>query len=381
MPSTTSYRSGSDFRAYVRDAIAARENVAAKPPSPLVRLRRAFQRRIAGELAFCRDVGAAATARAGLRRVSQPGKQEPTFEMTEAEWTSELAREYRDDYLPVRPERDISAEAPEKSRGHADPAGAFLLRAGHALWRFVTFFRPLARLASAWSGPLAKLAVMGIALLAGADLLTQWRETSRFREAPAPAVSRGAWLDIARPYQLYDLPAPQLSHESHAYAAHRHATGGGREDTLTFGRFAAEKRPFLRLSVYRHGAEERVDAPFFVAMARRAAQLGLSVSDVRLEQGQPTQFGEMEQAPLTLSDSKGSRQNCRGFRLIRAEPGLTLDGLACAAGSETMSAPSLACLLDRLELLSAGSDKPLRDFFGAAEARNVQACAETGRRR
>lgn len=371
MPSTTSYRGGSDIRVYVQDAVAAREDAPAKPPSPLGRLSRALRRRIAGEL---------------LRSQPRPLAREPAVEMEAAEWAAEnwpadLEREYREDFLPARPERELAAEAPEENPGRASRAGVFFLRAGHALWLCAVFFRPLARLVSAWSGLLARLAVIGIALLAGADLLTQWRDTSGNRAAPTAAVARDAWIDIIRPYHLYELPAPLLAHESHVYAARRHATGGGREDTLTLGRFGAEKRPFFRLSVYRHGAEDPAEAPFFVEMARRAAPLGLSVSDVLLEQGRPTRFGEMETAALTLSDRSGSRANCRGFRLVRDQPGLTLAGLACAAESETMSAPDLACALNRLELLSAGSDRPLRDFFGAAEARNVRACDETGRRR
>ncbi len=382
MPSTSSYRSGTDFRVFVQDAMAARDAVPVVRPSLAARLRRFLRRRVTAELAFCRDVGAAAAER--LRPGSPPRRQEnsPKREMKEADWSAELAREYREEFLPPRPERRLAAQTPEETPGRA---GALFSRAGRALWLSVSLFRPLirplARMFFAGSGLFAKVAVAGIALLAGTDLLEQWRQTSQVHEQSAPAAARDAWIEIGRPYELYDLPARQLAHEKLAYSARRHATGGGREDTLTFGRFGTQARAFLRLSVYRHGAEMIMDAPFYVAMARSSAPLGLSVSNVRLEQAQPTRFGEMEQAALILADKSGSRTNCRGFRLVRDEPGLTLSGLACAAGEETMSAPDLACLVDRLDLLAAGSDRPLRDFFGAAAARNVQGCDETGRRR
>jgi hypothetical protein len=223
-----------------------------------------------------------------------------------------------------------------------------------------------------------KATAIGVTSLAIAGLLTQWRADSKVPAAPVPPAP--AWLDIARPFRLYEISAPQLAHEKLAYAARRHSTGGGREDLLTFGEFAARKW-FFRLSVYRHGEEKAADAPFFVEMARRAAPLGLSLDHVKLERSEKTRFGDLETAELTLSEKSLSRGNCRGFRLVRAEPGLTLAGLACAPGAEPLNAPDLACLVDHVDLLSAGGDRPLRDFFGAAQARGMHSCGEIGRRR
>jgi hypothetical protein len=223
-----------------------------------------------------------------------------------------------------------------------------------------------------------KAVAIGVTSLTVAGLLAQWRAVSPPPEAPpSPAP---VWLDISKPLRLYDLSAPQLAHEKFAYEARRHSTGGGREDLLTFGEFAGRKW-FLRLSVYRHGEEKTADAPFFVDMARRAAPLGLSLDHAKLERGEKTRFGDLETAELTLSEKSLSRENCRGFRLVRVSPGLTLAGLACAPGAEALSAPDLACLVDRLDLLIAGADRPLRDFFGAALAGGVRSCGEVARRR
>ncbi len=212
--------------------------------------------------------------------------------------------------------------------------------------------------------------------------LANWPASQTIASKAPPAAPRDAWIEIAKPYRLYELAAPPLAHEKHAYSARRHATGGGREDVLTFGQFAIDKNgPFVRLSVYRHGSEKIEDTPFFVEMARRAAPLGLSVSAVRQEPDQATRFGDLETAALTLSENEFSRDRCRGFRLVQAQPGLTIAGLACAAENESMSAQDVACLLNRLDLLAAGSDRPLRDFFGAAKSRNIRGCSETVRRR
>ncbi len=255
------------------------------------------------------------------------------------------------------------------------------------------FWRRGARFALARRNMVVKAVAIGVISLTAAGMLAQFPVTSPVRDAPSPPPTT-LWLDIAKPLRVYELSAPSLAHEKLDYAARRHATGSGREDLLTFGEFAG-KRPFLRLSVYRHGTEkvgtekvgtEKVgtekaaDAPFFVDMARRAAPLGLSLDHVQLEQAQPTRFGDLETAALTLSEKNLARENCRGFRLIRAAPGLTLAGLACAADAEPMSAQDLGCLVDRLDLLGANADRPLRDFFGGAKARKMGACGEIARR-
>jgi hypothetical protein len=239
---------------------------------------------------------------------------------------------------------------------------------------------PVARFAYARRGLLLKVTAVFVAVLAGADFLAQWPAAAPVREGAAPPPPRAVWLDIAKPLRVYDLYAPPLAHEKLAYAARRHSTGGGREDSLTFGEFDGKKL-FFRLAIYRHGDEKGADAPFFVEMARRAAPLGLSLAHFRPEQSQSTRFGDLETAALTLSEKSLSRENCRGFRLIQSDPGLTLSGFACAAGDETLSAPELACLVNRLDLLGAGNDRPLRDFFGAAQARGVRGCGEIAHRR
>ena len=152
---------------------------------------------------------------------------------------------------------------------------------------------------------------------------------------------------------------------------------------LTFGEFNSGK-PFLRLSVYRHGEEKQADATFYLDMVRRAAPLGLSIDRPNVDQPQATRFGDMQMGALTLSNGRMSRENCMGFRLIQdlRDPqrdatarGLTIGGLACAPAGKAIEAGELACLVNRLDLLAAGDDKPLRDFFGAAQARRIPDCA------
>ena len=257
-------------------------------------------------------------------------------------------------------------------------AGPGILRAeAPAPVRTPRFWRRVRRFVKARQAMAVKAVAIVVTSLTAAGFLAQWRAVPPVLERPAPAP---VWLDISKPLQIYGLAAPQLAREKFAYAARTRSTGGGREDVLTFGEFAGKKW-FFRLSAYRHGQELAADAPFFVDMARRAAPLGLSLDHATLERAEKTRFGDIETAELTLSENAFSRGNCRGFRLVRAEPGLTLAGLACAPGAEPLSAPDLACLVDRLDLLAAGADRPLRDFFGAVQAQGKRGCGGLARRR
>lgn len=215
-----------------------------------------------------------------------------------------------------------------------------------------------------------RLAGLCLALLGGAGLLTQMLATEPAREAEPVATARPVWIDLAKPVPLFALAAPRLAQEKSHREARRHASGGGREDVLTFGEFAAQ-RNFLRLAVYRRGAETAVEAAFFVEMARRAAPLGLAVVHADVERDQPTRFGPLATAALTLSEGGVARENCRGFLLRAESPAVTMAGLACAPAGETMAPAELACLVERIEFVGGTAERPLADFFAAAKARPI----------
>ena len=314
----------------------------------------------------------------------QSARQEPVREEPARDpWVDELAEEYRQDYRQPPPARPATAapvfDEPDERNVWADRAYA----AGQMLFAFSAAIAPAAasvlRFLSARSG-LALNGVIGVLLvLTVQGLLRDWpKPVAAAAEPPAPPV---AWIDIAKPFPLFDLSAPSLGPVPPLYAARRHAAGGGREDVMTFGQFGGPKR-FLRFSLYRHGTEETANPAYFVDMARRASASGLGVTEADLPQALPTRFGAFESAPLELSGPAGvKRRNCRGFRLDVEAPALTMGGLMCGAGDEKISAADLACVIDRLDLLSAGQDRALADFFGAAARRNNRTCGEANRRK
>jgi hypothetical protein len=454
---TTTFRRGSDFRAYVQDSLATQGEAdagkpagragrpalrpsamfAAWPAGKIAALREAWRARIgapseqpqgatptaalsarvaraaAGASAWARqrpgamakppasDADDLRARRVGARqRQSETPKRTPEQSRREIEavqarldampapsdpqghWTAQLAREYRKEFHPLGPGPKPSDAPPERHTA-ADGAAAALFHAGKAAWRMGLWLQPGLRFVSAHSAPILKVAAVALAIVGAAGFLAQWPqggqdETPDLAAAPAtprPARLRPAWQEIQKPFHLFNLPAPELAHERQSYSARRHTTGGGRDDVLTFGEFAGTGA-FLRLSVYRHGSEKTSDAAFFVDMARRAAPLGLSLGRANVAQTQSARFGEFETAAMTMTQDRVTRENCRGFRFSATQLGLTIAGFACGAGDEAMSAPALACLLNRLDLVSAGDDQPLRDFFAAAEARGPRGCAE-----
>lgn len=454
MPSTTTFRRGADFRAYVQHSLAAKGKVRAADETrtpkgraglsgrrSIAAIGEALRRWFARELASFRAHLATATLRVRrFRRMSaaaepppagspEPRPAEPNLRARCAQagprarnddeakgsfkrpagfdeqrreieavqarldrvadpaaapgkWAADLAREYRRDFQSLAAaSKPPPPAAPTEKRTVADGAAAAVFFVGRAAWRTGRFLQPVFRFALAHSAPVLKLAAIALAIVGAAGFLAQGPQPEPDLDATAPIAPppasrpRVVWIDLAKPSRIYDLSAPQLAREKRAYVARRHATGGGREDVLTFGEFAG-KSPFLRLSVYRHGSEKSADAPFFVDMARRAAPLGLGLGRATFTQNQATRFGDFESAALTMAEGRVTRDNCRGFRLSAADPGLTIAGFACAAGDEPLSASDLACLVNRLDLLAAGDDRALRDFFAAAQARGGRGCPE-----
>ena len=220
-------------------------------------------------------------------------------------------------------------------------------------------------------------------ILAVAGFFAQWLHSGAGAESVEPldalksAPRRSGWVKILRPFHRYDLPAPFVAGERLDYEARRHATGGGREDFLTYGEFDG-KTAFVRLAVTRHGSEKMAAPTFYVDMARRAAAIGVSIDRADPPTPQSTRFGEFEMAAMSMLKGRLARDNCRGFRFSVPPSGVAIAGFACGADGKPLSGSELACAIDRLDLVSAREDKVLRDFFAAAATRGGTGCGGPG---
>lgn len=197
-------------------------------------------------------------------------------------------------------------------------------------------------------------------------------------EASAPvAAAPPSWIDVPRPLPMYALEAPEFARAPTAYAMRRKSDDSAREDFLTLGAFA-NGQAFLRLSVHR-GAPEAGAGLLFVESARRAAESGLALDRLGQPVALKTRFGEGEFAEAKLSAGAGPREGCQAFSIAAQQPDVHITGLACGPDGLAFERRRLACLVGRLDLLGAGDDIALKNFFAEAELRRDPSCPSRAR--
>ncbi len=180
------------------------------------------------------------------------------------------------------------------------------------------------------------------------------------------------WLDVVKPFQLYQVASPEFATAFGIYEAQHNLEGGGRRDVLSLGALD-QNEPYLRVAFYRLGREEAPKPSFFVEMARRASGAGLSVDRASAPHLLPTRFGAFETADVTVSGAAGAR-TCVGFRLLEENPRFRISGFACGETARPVDRSAIACLIDRFDLVAAGEDHGLRDFFARAEQERRPEC-------
>ena len=219
--------------------------------------------------------------------------------------------------------------------------------------------RTTAALACAF-GAACALAVAGVA----------W--SRRVPEAPAPVApvaiptkpAAPQWLAIIKPVRIFSLEAPQFRHLALDYAARRLVAGGTREDTLAFGSSAGDA-PMLRLALQR-GTAPTTGGGLDERLSRLAERQGFAASLGTRRGALTTRFGRFETATLRIP---GRSTACDGFHLALSAPAFSIAGIACGTARG-----DLACLIDRLDLASAGEDVGLVALFAATELRRNPAC-------
>ena len=219
---------------------------------------------------------------------------------------------------------------------------------------------------------LAAAVLVAAGIAAGCALVGSGGDRASRAGLPDSALAsrKALWTDIAQPSPFYTLAAPELEKKPRLYAARQH-TGGGRQDTLVFGTLVGAG-PFVHMALYRPGSEDMPLAPYFVDLARRAAEDGAAV----VRSGQPaplhTRFGDFAVAEAVLSGPQP--RACMAYRLEAANAALRISGYACGSADAPIDRGALACLLDRLDLAPAGQDRDLAKFFTEADRRLGSGC-------
>jgi len=178
-----------------------------------------------------------------------------------------------------------------------------------------------------------------------------------------PPVNPPEWIDVERPFPAFVLSIPEAADVPAGYAIRRHARGGGRKDILTLGEADAAS-PYLQVEIYRPGSETLSFADPTTEIV--AAATALAPVDIRrIDNALASKFGPLTIASFTTS--KGTPRRCLGFAHSYSDPRLQLSGWFCQGGNELIEQSTLACALDRLTLLAAGSEPKIGMLFAKAE--------------
>ncbi len=213
-----------------------------------------------------------------------------------------------------------------------------------------------------WREQLPATIVRLLAYLGGLMLLSigaaQIFQSRPAIDAIKPA-DRGQWNEIARPFPAFALSIPEAAGTPARYAVRYNRNGVGRKDILSLGEpdLAA---PYLRVEIYRPGREiKRFAEP--VAEIATAAQ---ALKPDHLQRGEPleSKFGPL--SVVSFDTAKGA--HCLGFVRSYDDPLLQLSGWFCRGGA-LVERSTLACALDRLTLLSAGSEPKIGALFAKAD--------------
>lgn len=182
-----------------------------------------------------------------------------------------------------------------------------------------------------------------------------------------------AWTPIVHPKALIGLEGPVSSLNLEA----REHKDGGREDTLTLGRFG--DAGYTRIAFMRR-IDHSPDRSLFIDIVHRAASAGLSILRYAPAHMVVSKFGALESislalAPPAASSGEALEQACQAFRFADDSLDFAFQGWSCGAGSSPVSDTDLACLIDRLALQSQ-EDLSLMALFAQAEARRAKTCPQ-----
>jgi hypothetical protein len=179
---------------------------------------------------------------------------------------------------------------------------------------------------------------------------------------PINGADRPQWVEIEKPFPAFVLAIPEAAGAPSHYTILRNRTGNGRKDILSLGE-PDSAAPYLQVEIYRPGSEIRHFARPEAEIAKGAAGL----RPAQLGRGEPlnSKFGSLAIVPFAAT--QGTPRHCLGFVRASDEPRLQLSGWFCQGGDDFIDRSTLACALDRLTLLSAGSEPKVGALFAQAE--------------
>jgi hypothetical protein len=210
--------------------------------------------------------------------------------------------------------------------------------------------------------------LMRVVVYLGALALLAMGSAEMLRSAPVATIEaapRAEWIDVGKPFPAFALSMPELAEAGMNYGIRRHASGSGRKDIMTWGELSGAG-PHLMVEVYRPGTEFTSFADAAREIAARTEGL-VAAKAVTPADALDSKFGAVSLVEFAAA-ADGSRQ-CLGFVRAFNHPHLQIAGWYCTSGPELIERNVIACALDRLTLLAAGSDAKVGELFARAELR------------
>jgi hypothetical protein len=217
-----------------------------------------------------------------------------------------------------------------------------------------------------WREELPANFVRALAYVCAAFVLSiacAWLSQSSAVMSVITPVHRSAWIEIEKPFPAFALAIPEAIDAPSAYAIRRHASGEGRKDILSLGE-ADGVAPYLQVEVYRPGSELADFADPQSDLTALAKDAG-PVSALHAQETLSSKFGPLNVAAFDVDGP--TVRHCLGFVRDYEDPKLQLSGRFCQGGADTIDRSTLACALDRLTLLAAGSEPKVGALFARAE--------------
>jgi hypothetical protein len=214
----------------------------------------------------------------------------------------------------------------------------------------------LARL-FAYVGTLALLAILGLAALGQLPDL-------RGDDQPQP---RPGWSPATRSHPAFAVSRLDSADRPVSYTILRHPAGG-RRDVLRWSDGAG--RPMAELDIYRPGGELDPSRPPGTDMVDRIGLGGAAPLE-------PAGLIDSKFGPVALFRASGRAPSCLGYVRQIEDPPLQISGWSCRGDSVPARRAAIACMLDRLVLLTSGNEPRLAELFAQAELRR-RSCGRSG---
>lgn len=212
---------------------------------------------------------------------------------------------------------------------------------------------------AAYLGSLGALAWLGLHLWSGAALF----QPASPAQAARPVASQ--WVASIRPQPAFAVPVPEFLGKDQNYDINRHPEGG-RKDTLRVSEPVGGLVVF-EAEMYRPGKEL---AHFTSAADTIAARTDAATDSTQAAGVIETKFGTVPLVGFVRSMG-AAKQSCTGFVRDFETPRLQISGFSCQGATPRLQRETIACALDRLTMLSSGSDTSLAALFARAELKRM----------